>query len=100
MKVNDENSRIRIRNHQSEVWIRGSGSTPKCHGSATLDVRYQYDTIADQNSKMYKQFEWLFSRVLDSHYGGPGSIPGWDVSVLGPPVSDGNDLGQVSPNNT
>ncbi len=30
-------SRIRI--HWSEAWIRGSrsGSTPKCHGSATLD---------------------------------------------------------------
>jgi hypothetical protein len=36
LKVKDENSRIRI--HYSEAWIRGSGpgSTPKCHGSATL----------------------------------------------------------------
>jgi hypothetical protein len=34
LKVNDENSRIRI--HLSEAWIRGSGSTPKCHGSGTL----------------------------------------------------------------
>ncbi len=36
LKVNDENSRIRI--HYSEAWIRGSrsGSAPKCHGSATL----------------------------------------------------------------
>jgi hypothetical protein len=36
LKVNDENSRIRIQ--YSEAWIRGSGSgsTPKCHGSATL----------------------------------------------------------------
>jgi hypothetical protein len=25
-----------------------------------------------------KLFEWLFSRVLTSHRGGPGSIPGWD----------------------
>jgi hypothetical protein len=33
-KVNDENRRIWIR--WSEAWIRGSGSTPKCHGSATL----------------------------------------------------------------
>jgi hypothetical protein len=31
-----ENSRIRIRIHESDVWIRGSGSTPKkFHGSAT-----------------------------------------------------------------
>jgi hypothetical protein len=40
LKVNDENSRIwihiRIWIHWSEAWIRGSGSTPKCHGSATL----------------------------------------------------------------
>jgi hypothetical protein len=40
LKVNDENSRIRIRIrfriHQSEAWIRESGSSPKCHGSGTL----------------------------------------------------------------
>ncbi len=34
MKVGDENRRIRI--HYSDAWIRGSESTPKCHGSATL----------------------------------------------------------------
>ncbi len=38
LKVNDENSRIRI--HLSETWIHGSGSgsgsIPKCHGSARL----------------------------------------------------------------
>jgi hypothetical protein len=27
---------------------------------------------------------WLFSRVLASHAGGPGWIPGRDMSVLGP----------------
>ena len=31
--------RIRIRIHESEAWIQGSGSTPKCHGSATLFLR-------------------------------------------------------------
>ncbi len=40
LKVNEENNsiQIRIRIHWSEAWIRGSrsGSTPKCHGSATL----------------------------------------------------------------
>jgi hypothetical protein len=36
LKVNDENTRTRIRIHYSEAWISGSGSTPKCHGSATL----------------------------------------------------------------
>jgi hypothetical protein len=40
LRINDENSRIRIRVRMqlSEAWIRGSGSasTPKCHGSGTL----------------------------------------------------------------
>ncbi len=34
LKVNDENSRIRI--HCSEAWIRRSGSVPNFHDSATL----------------------------------------------------------------
>jgi hypothetical protein len=38
-------------------------------------------------------FEWLFSTVLS---GGLGSIPGQDMSVLGPLVQDEDDLGQVS----
>jgi hypothetical protein len=29
-------SQIRIQTHWSEGWIRGSGFTPKCHGSGTL----------------------------------------------------------------
>ncbi len=29
-----------------------------------------------------KLSEWLLSRVLASHAGGPGSISGWDMSVL------------------
>jgi hypothetical protein len=48
LKVNGENDRIRIRIriHESEAWIRGSGSgsTPKCHGSATLPVCELYLT--------------------------------------------------------
>jgi hypothetical protein len=36
-------------------------------------------------------------RLLASHHGGSGSIPGRDMSVSGPPVWDGDDLGQVSP---
>jgi hypothetical protein len=35
LKVTDENIRIRIRIRWSETRIRGSGSVPKCHGSAT-----------------------------------------------------------------
>jgi hypothetical protein len=49
-KINDENSRIQdpdpdplvsgmdpqIWIHTKMSWIRGSGSTPKCHGSGTL----------------------------------------------------------------
>jgi hypothetical protein len=38
LKVYDENSRILIRIHLSEAWLRGSGSgsTSNCHGSGTL----------------------------------------------------------------
>jgi hypothetical protein len=40
LKVNDENRKIRIpiRVNKSEAWIPGSGSTPKFHGSATLNI--------------------------------------------------------------
>ncbi len=43
MNVTDENSRIRIRIRLSEpeVGIRGSGSVPKCHGSATLLLNHK-----------------------------------------------------------
>jgi hypothetical protein len=34
--------------------------------------------------------------MLATHRGGPGSIPGRDLSVLGPPVYDGDGLGLVS----
>jgi hypothetical protein len=37
LKVTTQHNRIRIR--YSEVRIRGSGSVPKCHGSATLQTR-------------------------------------------------------------
>jgi hypothetical protein len=42
LKVNDENSRIRI--HYSKAWIRGfgSGSIQKCKGSATLLLSVPY----------------------------------------------------------
>ena len=38
LKVTDVNRRIRIR--KSEVRFRGSGSVPKCYGSATLGICY------------------------------------------------------------
>ncbi len=41
MKVTDENSKIRIRCPEPEVGIRGSGSVPKCHGSATLLLNHK-----------------------------------------------------------
>jgi hypothetical protein len=45
LEVQWENSRIRIRFriHWSEAWIPGSGSTPKCHGSATLISGISFD---------------------------------------------------------
>jgi hypothetical protein len=42
LKVDDENSRVRI--HYLEAWICGSGSTPKIHGSATLLILMKYGT--------------------------------------------------------
>jgi hypothetical protein len=42
LKVNDENSRVRSRIHESEAWIRGSGSTTKCHGSGTLFLSFSW----------------------------------------------------------
>jgi hypothetical protein len=59
LKVNDENGRIRIRIHLSEAWIRGSGSTPKCHGSAKLQkILVEYGTVwamsfANKKSVLY-----------------------------------------------
>jgi hypothetical protein len=41
--------------------------------------------------------EQRVNKVLASHSGGLGSIPGQDMSVSGPLVKDGDDLGQVSP---
>jgi hypothetical protein len=44
-KVNDENRRFRIqiRILKLDAWIRGSGSTSKCHGSATLLQKFNDD---------------------------------------------------------
>ncbi len=46
LKVNDENSRIRIRIPQLETWIPESGSTPKYHGSGTLFVTPYFQGVA------------------------------------------------------
>ncbi len=40
-------------------------------------------------------FEKLFARVLGTHRGGFGSIPGRVMTVSGPLVEDGDQLGQV-----
>ncbi len=78
-----------------------SGSISQRHGSADPDLDpdpYQNvmnpkhcikDTVMDSYVEVpnsyciNKLFEWLFSRVLASHRGGPGSISGRDMSVLG-----------------
>jgi hypothetical protein len=55
-KIAGSGSRIRNRIHKSEAWIRrsGSGSTPKCHGSATLFSRVVNDfTGENENFKYY-----------------------------------------------
>jgi hypothetical protein len=61
LKVNDENSRIRIRIriqiqtriHQSKAWIRGSGSTPICHGSGTLLGRIPLTASGRPGTRQY-----------------------------------------------
>jgi hypothetical protein len=58
LKVNDENSRIRIqiRIHYSEAWIRGSGSgsTPKCYRSAKLQKTFDKEQKTEkQKTKKY-----------------------------------------------
>jgi hypothetical protein len=46
---------------------------------------------------LYKQaVRKLFARVLASHRGGPGLIPGRNMSVSGPLVEDGGDLSSVT----
>jgi hypothetical protein len=58
LKVNDENKRIRI--HQSEAWIRGSasgsGSTPKCHGTATLTTGLKIKFLFTKNGDVLVTF--------------------------------------------
>ncbi len=44
-------------------------------------------------------FEQLFALALYSHHGGQGSIPSQDMSVSGPLVEDGDDLGLKSLHN-
>ncbi len=43
-----------------------------------------------------KSSAWLFYRLLASHAGGPGSIPGRDMSALGPLDYDRDNSSQVS----
>ena len=47
-----------------------------------IDVTSYVDVLTSIN----KLFKWLFSRVLASNHRDPGSIPGQDMSVLGPIV--------------
>ncbi len=73
LKVNDENTRIRIRIwiriHQSDAWIRGSGSgsTPKQHGSATLV------SSVIEHTEHTMQLKW---------YGRPSKIARFQLSLL------------------
>jgi hypothetical protein len=92
LKVNDENRRIRIRIliriHESEAWIRGSGSTPKCHGSATLvwrliRNRFTYNislVVLSARSRLSAWMHWskidvivLGFKSIEKLYPSPGS---------------------------
>jgi hypothetical protein len=54
LKVNEENSRIQIRVHLPEAWIRGSGSVPKCHRSATLVQRNPFWFLGQGERQKHK----------------------------------------------
>ncbi len=81
LKFTDENSRIRI--HQSEVWIRGSGSISQRYGSADPDpyknfmVGDRSKEVADtlQSAKKTKLFIFL-SWVCHQHCFGSRSAIG------------------------
>jgi hypothetical protein len=47
LKFKDENSRIRIRIHWSEVRIRGSRSVTKCHGPTILIFSQQKNILLE-----------------------------------------------------
>ena len=68
MKVTDENSKvrkpIRIRIRQSEVRIHGSGSVPKCHGSATLQKSV---------TKLSEIWSEMFRFIADPDFSRPAS---------------------------
>ncbi len=51
MQKNGSSIRIRIRIHLSEAWVRGSGSTPKCDGFATLFFRLEQVTGVEEERK-------------------------------------------------
>jgi hypothetical protein len=59
-------------------------------------MRSRLTMSSGSEQPVYKLSRWLFSRVLASHAGGPGSIPGRDMSVLGPLEEYSDDPGQVS----
>jgi hypothetical protein len=52
----------------------------------------QDDVCRGSEQQQHKLCEWLFARVLASHYGGSGSIPRRVFKVTGPL----EDLGKVS----
>ncbi len=82
LKVNDKDSRIRIRIHWSEAWIRGSGSTPKCHGSATLLKRptwafcgLEYNSLCFELAYFRPKLKKNFIRVFKRCSGKLGKVP-------------------------
>jgi hypothetical protein len=57
---------------------------------------YKCRGLISRCSNIKKASRWVFSRVLSSHAGGPGSNPDRDMSDLGPLVQDGDYLEKVS----
>ncbi len=79
LKVNDKNgrSRIRIRVQQSKAWIRGSGSTSKCHGSGTLIFSiHRHKRISDlvEGAKHLMSLQGSILKIL--YNGSTWKVPG------------------------
>ncbi len=76
---------IWIKIHRIQIWNK-YGKYGTVLPGAFYTGRASYVDFPNPNSDINMLFEWLFSRVLDFHSGGPGSIPSRDMSVLEPLV--------------
>jgi len=99
--------RLRAASISVSAWLRNTSTARlstegfTCHGTdlhrvRQMKKRYCRGLHVHVPNSYCKLFQRLFSRLPPPTVGVPGSIPGRDMSVLGPPDKDGDDLGHVS----